>query len=413
MDPDSFAGKVWLLVIDKLFIGALIGVAFLVFYLWSNAREQRLTEQRHQQQLDLEKARLASEILPSIADSSFESDHRANLLSILTESRAISAGTTARLAAILLDSNVTERAFVQSVEPALLQDMKPFLREAGNVVFSWKRGNTNASICDGRSWGDDRPTETDEARQALSRWRAAFDALVRVEDGPALEALNSEEFLGENLYVLAHVVHAGSSARANSFTAARSFGVRLIGHLQLVAYEPRNSGSIDFIANAISIGDLQSPEDFRFAKQIVHVLQDSNEIFSGSLRGDIAIPLAKILTTERTISDPYLRSDYYGIRWRAGEALWRMSDCSQSAKGILERHVSEFVDLVLSTDGQRELERLSQKYESGELIRRSVDLLGTMEGKPSVQLFRRVAGISEKKAAHFPFLKESAESFLQ
>ena len=156
IDPESFRGKVLLLVIDKVIIGAAIGVVFLGFYLWSETRQQEVEERRLQQQLDLERATLAAQMLPSVADAKLQVDDRANLLSVLTEADAVRPGTAARLGQILLEAGVSERAFAQAVRPAMLVDADPFVREVEPLVKEWHRRSWTTG-CPGR--GDDRPVE--------------------------------------------------------------------------------------------------------------------------------------------------------------------------------------------------------------------------------------------------------------
>ena len=46
MDPESFKGKSWLLVIDKLIIGALIALAFVLYDIYRTTETRQYEEKR-------------------------------------------------------------------------------------------------------------------------------------------------------------------------------------------------------------------------------------------------------------------------------------------------------------------------------------------------------------------------------
>ena len=73
-DADSFRGKLYLVLLDKLIIGAVIAVAFLYYGHRLEVERTELADSREkitaEIQREFERARLAKDLLPLILDKS-------------------------------------------------------------------------------------------------------------------------------------------------------------------------------------------------------------------------------------------------------------------------------------------------------------------------------------------------------
>ena len=407
-NPESFRTKVWLLIIDKVIIGAAIGIVFLAFYLWTEDRKNEEEEHRFQQQLAIERAALAGQLLPSVANTNLKVDDRANILSVLTEANAIQPGTAARLGQILLDAGVSETPFIQAIVPAMLRDMEPFLRETEPIFRKWQPNRPTSESCGGRYWGDDRPIMPKPVVAQLSHWRSAFATLVDLSSHQTEIKLNSVEFVAEHLSSIANLLSPRSSTNAHDFSNSDIFAIQLIGHLSRIAFGSSEPSHVEFISETLRRRPI-SKSDVALLRQVVLLLRNSREVFLSPLRGGIALPLSELLTTELHFADSSLASGWYGVRWQAGEALWRMTDCSVDGQDVLAFYLHQFVRELSRTEGDDSLQKFSRRHESGKLVRRAVDLLGTMNSQESELSIRAILSVPEDKLRHFPFLRESAE----
>ena len=142
--------------------------------------------------------------------------------------------------------------------------------------------------------------------------------------------------------------------------------------------------------------------------QLVSVLLHSREITARPLRGEIAVPLAELLTSEQYFSGLSLAADWYWVQWQAGQALWRMTDCGVAGQDVLAAHLNRFVRELSEIDGDDAMRHFSDRYESGKLIRKIVELLGTMKSDKARASVESILALSEDKLRHIPFLYKTA-----
>lgn len=88
-DPESFKGKVLLLVVDKIIIGAIIATAFFVYDQYKTTDTRRYERQRVEIQRSFERSRLIKEFLPVVQDESINLTTRAYVLRAAVLTHAI------------------------------------------------------------------------------------------------------------------------------------------------------------------------------------------------------------------------------------------------------------------------------------------------------------------------------------
>ena len=108
IDPETFRGKLYLLAIDKIVIGALIAMAFLVYDQWRTQEVRRYADTQEETQLAFRRAEYVKQLVPIVFDDTKPVRYRAQSLGALVETKSIDANSAVLYAKILLDSNVLE-----------------------------------------------------------------------------------------------------------------------------------------------------------------------------------------------------------------------------------------------------------------------------------------------------------------
>jgi hypothetical protein len=68
IDPDSFRGKIYFLVVDKILLGAIIAIAFVVYDQYKTHQEDKRSIEIQNIQIDFERLKMAREYWPQILD---------------------------------------------------------------------------------------------------------------------------------------------------------------------------------------------------------------------------------------------------------------------------------------------------------------------------------------------------------
>ena len=373
---NSFREEFWLLLIDKVFIGVLIGAVSFGAYRWSESIKEEIEERRNQEQLELAHATLASQLLPTIADTTLAVDDRARLLSVLSNADAIQPHTAAQYGQKFIEDGVSKHIFVQAISPSIQLEAEPFLRETALIV--WKhirhlskdekvpdcniayRGSKGSPINDLKLI---RLNESEEAA-GLSHWRAAFAAYLDPNiQASVRDQLNSEKFLTERVpifpeqledvkfkltqrhfYILAFLLAPRSMEKARELANSDVLAIKLIGHMALVSWPLTGYGIVtpedslilqshEFVSKRLR----RKPSDISDVELLdaeISVLSNSRYLFNRPLAGKIAIPLAELFTT----------SDYFGVQQSAGNTLLSMADCGIEAQSILIDHLNQLLN---------------------------------------------------------------------
>ena len=108
IDPESFRGKFYLLVIDKVVIGALIAIALFLYDRWKTHEVRSYTEAQEEIQLGFKRAEYIKQLVPIVLDDKTPVRYRAQSLGALVETKSIDAHSAVKFTKILLDSNVLE-----------------------------------------------------------------------------------------------------------------------------------------------------------------------------------------------------------------------------------------------------------------------------------------------------------------
>jgi hypothetical protein len=103
IDPDSLAGKIYLLILDKLVLGAVIALAFVVYDRWKTDDQRQYDDKVT---LAFQRANYVKELVPIVTDPQKDLNVRVQALIALIETRAIGDKAALVLTERLLQANL-------------------------------------------------------------------------------------------------------------------------------------------------------------------------------------------------------------------------------------------------------------------------------------------------------------------
>ena len=170
-----------------------------------------LTEGPHHRAIEEQgKATIASKIIPYIDDSNQDISQRTNYLAILNSADAIKPRMAAQYGQKLIDNGVSDTDFFESIKPSMLQNVEPFIEEAGQHFWEIQQqltDVTNHKQCSAtyRAYTGSFDTshrilsghlEEIEQDSNFSRWKSAFSSYLDSEISThARNKFGSNEFL--------------------------------------------------------------------------------------------------------------------------------------------------------------------------------------------------------------------------
>jgi hypothetical protein len=105
-NPDSFSSKVWLMIIDKIVIGAVLAGALFLYNNIKTKETRKYNESREEIQYNFKRAEYVKNLVPIILDEKQQIIYRAHTLRSLLSTRAIDENTAISFAQILLNSDL-------------------------------------------------------------------------------------------------------------------------------------------------------------------------------------------------------------------------------------------------------------------------------------------------------------------
>ena len=269
IDAETFRGKLYLLVIDKIVIGALIAVAFLVYDRWKTDEVRRYDEVRQEVELGFRRAEYVKELVPIVVDTNRDVLFRAHALAALVETKSISSHSTISLAQNLLLSDVlgvgrytvtwvnpvneeiytytpspeTEEAFLLATMIKVMPSGLPsVLKQYTHTVVQYRAVRDND--------GDFEQIRI--LNDTSGFWIRLFrETVTRLRDAD-LSLLNSEPFLVENLATLDAIVPTLSLVDAERWVKRRNLALRTLGFLRLASSREKAHAAIPFLKSAMN-----------------------------------------------------------------------------------------------------------------------------------------------------------------
>jgi hypothetical protein len=452
IDSESFRGKLYLLVVDKLVIGAVIALAFVVYDLRRTADLQRYETQAKDVQLQFERAKLVREFMPLIAGREADVVTRAYVLRSAIAIGALDAEAGIELGRNLLADGLDDQTFVRVMAPTMPNGL-PALARFGEQMSLPLR--PISPLISGTFRPESVPPDLRGPLREARLWRRVIFETTPSFEG-SYEPLEKPAGLSQLLYGLYVLLNPGDAWEAidlsnrrsrgtrlidtqterpgTNLSNSRSRGTRLIGNLSRVLY---GSSSI---ANAWSpemhkvppdvaaryseaaarveselLADTTSSDGIRYSGAIIRILADY-----GPPAGPIAIPLARLLVAPEPLKSlsESVQGEYRSLRWDAGELLRAMQrnpknvqgfNGAEDAEPILVAFVQDFRKRLNQAATKEQFENLSIEYERGTRLRTVVELLGGSDSNLAKTELKQLRSEGSEKLRHFPQLEDDTE----
>ena len=235
IDPDTFRGKFYLLVIDKIVIGTLIAIALFVYDRWKTHEVRSYTEAQEEIQLGFKRAEYVKQLVPIVLDDTKPVRYRAQSLGALVETKSIDASSAVIFAKMLLDSNVlesnesgrptptAEAYFLTVMRKAMPWGLPALLDEYERARYSRPTGH--------------RGVERSSQDNLVLFWRKLFWQTIQlryVDSELEGELLDSDLFLFKYLGTLRDIVLPLTRDEADKLTRRKVKGFRILGSIGLL-----------------------------------------------------------------------------------------------------------------------------------------------------------------------------------
>lgn len=427
IDADSFRGKLYLLIVDKLAIGAIIACAFVAYDTWKTSADRQYADAAKLVQLDFERAKLVKEFVPAIADQQTNIVTKAYLLRSAIVTGAIDPETGVELGRALIPAGLEESHFKRVMAAAMPSGIPAVSRHALAMANKWRETHADAftptAMINPESGRESIPDDMKAQIQEARLWRA-----VLLEAAPAITEsfvpLQSDAGLSKTIFGLFVLVNPGSQPEAIDLSHSSSRGISAIGHLSRVLFDPRDEEAARQVGRVLSIAT-PTKDNISLSSATLGVLLE----YGPPRGGPIADSLARLLTqVPPATGTPSVRSAFYWLQWRSADLLdamarseetvrLRLKKVNPSAKssdwagvnaasGTLLADLKQFTSSLQTASGESDMNRVAKRYEDGKLIRRVIALVGSVNSAEARPALQSLGAVSDDKLRNFPFLRE-------
>lgn len=273
IDPETLPGKLLLLVLDKLVIGALIALAFFTYDRWKTRELRNYNEVRQRTELGFQRAEYVKELVPVALDPAVDVLVRAQALTALIDTEAISPTSAVTFAARLLLSDVlAARRYTltyenpvngeihrrtlsaEGEEEVLLNTMLKVLPSGlPSVLSEFAHARAQHRIVTTSPTAS--ASDFEESRilnDALGFWIRLFrEATIRFSD-QELDFLADESFLANNLELLDAIVPSLDDAEADRWFRRENEALKTLGALRLIQERAPPPSAVEFLRRALN-----------------------------------------------------------------------------------------------------------------------------------------------------------------
>ena len=221
IDPGSFRAKVWLLVLDKIVIGAIILVALAFYKNWEMEESRAYAEDREEIQLAFRRAENLKELLPVVLDGQRENQLRNHMLVALIDTQSLSSSSAVDLASQILYSDGGEQLAAENsfLANTMVQVMPKGL---GTAIDKYRDADAESNNFRDKHW-----------RIALF-WRHVILEALRRAQVLGSEELNSPDFLVRNFRSLLKFYPTVKANEAYEWSHGEVKGLRLLGAFNIL-----------------------------------------------------------------------------------------------------------------------------------------------------------------------------------
>jgi len=228
LDPESMRGKLLLLVVDKLVIGAILAGAFFVYDNWRTQEVREYNAILQDSQDEFKRAEFIKELIPIVLNTEKTIQTRIEVLGSLIRTESIDPSSAVALSLSLLREGKLVYGDNYTTDPVLVDS---FVRMLGPIV-----PEILPQILDAY---DDYPSISEAApgHRAPSGYKAAliaaFEYAWRNYPAEALKVLDDPVFVAEKLGDIADILPQ-AHVQHREWNEAAPLALRLIRDIQLI-----------------------------------------------------------------------------------------------------------------------------------------------------------------------------------
>jgi hypothetical protein len=416
VDPDSFRGKILILLVDKIVIGAIIGVVLLTYDRWRVIDARHAEQQVRTIQLEFERAKLFREFLPVITSSDGDLVSRAYILRSAVLTGAIDPETGIEIAREFILRGLAAEHFRRVVSAAMPSGIPAIARRAEIISSQYEqqfghRLQPSASY-NPVSGREDIPQDEAPLLLEARAWRDSIrEALPALGGDGRLNNLSDLAPLLPGLFLL---LNPGDSFEARRLSVHPSRGIQAIGNVGRIRFDPGDAVAAEQIGTQLT-GDLLSDDGLRYAAALISILRRAH--LSG---GRISQQVARIVVYDpgRSRRSSENSAMLYWLRFNAAELLLEMQQAARTtrlngardAEATLVRFLDDFRDQVARANSQEQVDRVAQIHESGEIVRVVVRVVREFGTQPAQASLLHLRNFGPDKLRHFPFLEADLSS---
>ena len=304
-DPDSMRGKLLLLLVDKLFIGAILATAFVIYDSWKTTQTDEYNRFVQNAQHDFKRTEFTSELLPLVLDKNQDINIRMEILGSLIRTESIEPSSATRIAILLLEqgalANMHERFHFQERVNAYTQVLA---RVVPKVLPSFISTYRNYTMWRTKS---DIPSGFREVLVSMFEyaWRNFPDEKLRF--------LDEKAFVGDNLQVLSSIVPE-AHIHYTLWTETTLLALRVLRDIEILKNKDSEESAVVAAAT-------------RLEKLMNYTGENADDTgLSASILGTLptdAIPTTTLIDAAYNIilNHDELESSELAERWRIGEYM--------------------------------------------------------------------------------------------
>lgn len=464
LNPESFKGKIYLLVVDKIIIGTIIAIAFVVYDQIKTISDNKEKQDAHKKQdefniksqlnqqafltktqlsqlnydslthknqldfeiksennqvafrqatidgqriqLEFERAKLSKEVWSIMTDTSKNIFTRAYTLRSALITKAVDEGTGIDIACRLFNEGLPSEDFVRIAKTCMPNGLTSLLQNAdiiSNELLSIRQPNGGFSQLKTLESLSDALNRIQSHQRAF---REIISETIYDLGATNFKLLDNQAYLSEYLQPLFFVFEASSQPDAIKQSKNSILGLRVVGLINRVLLDNNDNEATEKLNQILDL-KYDNQKNINFAKSIIKIMS----LFRiHILTGNIAIPISKIAvnhcfkSSKSTIENLELKAEHYFLQFYASEFLLISMKSVGAIKGqlILIEFLDKFkIDLDNAKD-KITLEKISNIYNSGKIVRQIVEVVGSFKTPESIKILTALSNIDENKLRFFP-----------
>ena len=412
---DTFSGKLWLLIIDKIIIGAIIAIALFIYDHYKTIDIRNYQKQQVEIQLQFERSRLVKDFLPVIQDQKIDLVTRGYVLRSAVLTKSLDADVAFEIGQDFLRSGLSQNHYYNIVSAMLPSSISAFARRGVQISKEWFDSLGNFpnldTIINPLSGIEQLPPDESAfiiegrlLRDVLHENLTAFDGCVCPE-------LSDDKQIPDHLFGLFTLLQTSNLQKADELSLRPEKALQLLGMVfRLWQRGQEDHDAEDYLENEFG-GAASSEARMRRARVLIAILS----WLSAKEKGFGSPAFASLLSNVAVGQFPHVSLDsdeegsVYWLRWHAAEALFLAKSGATDAVPTIVGFLKAFQEELSSAKDRDQLETISTRYQSGKIVRTLVSVLGNVSTEESKQSLQALLSQDEDRLRYFPFLKADLE----